>query len=125
MRPLAAALVALALLPAAAGVAVFSLGGPVSSFPVSLQLSQRIEATDPLRAGTYSMPLTLSLSTTSPCRNRRLRARLTTARSMLYTPHMASSPIAPPESKLLSRSVADWLAARIIGGELAPGERLH
>jgi DNA-binding GntR family transcriptional regulator len=44
---------------------------------------------------------------------------------MVYTPHMASSPIAPPESKLLSRSVADWLAARIIGGELAPGERLH
>ena len=34
-------------------------------------------------------------------------------------------PIAPPEQKLLSRSVADWLAARIIRGELPPGERLH
>jgi DNA-binding GntR family transcriptional regulator len=33
--------------------------------------------------------------------------------------------LAPPEQKLLSRSVADWLAARIIAGELAPGERLH
>ena len=31
----------------------------------------------------------------------------------------------PLERKLLSRSVADWLAARIISGELAPGERLH
>jgi hypothetical protein len=38
----------------------------VSSFPVSLLISQRIEATDPLRSGTYSMPLTLKLSTTTP-----------------------------------------------------------
>jgi hypothetical protein len=30
----------------------------------------------------------------------------------------ASTPsLAPPEQKLLSRSVADWLAARIIAGE--------
>lgn len=30
----------------------------------------------------------------------------------------------PLEHKLLSRTVADWLAARIISGELVPGERL-
>jgi hypothetical protein len=45
---------------------VFALGGPVSTFPVSLLLTQRIEETDPLRAGTYSMPLTLSLTPTTP-----------------------------------------------------------
>jgi hypothetical protein len=38
----------------------------VSSLPVSLPISQRIEATDPLRAGTYAMPLALSLSTAEP-----------------------------------------------------------
>jgi DNA-binding GntR family transcriptional regulator len=42
--------------------------------------------------------------------------------------HQASgrSPLstAPGDHKLLSRAVADWLAARIIGGQLAPGDRL-
>ena len=47
-------------------VDVFGLGTPVSNFPVALQIAQRIEATDPLLAGTYSMPLTLTLSTTAP-----------------------------------------------------------
>jgi DNA-binding GntR family transcriptional regulator len=35
-----------------------------------------------------------------------------------------SEPAVPAGHKLLSRTVADWLAARIISGESAPGERL-
>jgi DNA-binding GntR family transcriptional regulator len=31
----------------------------------------------------------------------------------------------PVDQKLLSRKVADWLASRIVSGELTPGERLH
>jgi DNA-binding GntR family transcriptional regulator len=41
------------------------------------------------------------------------------------TTEVPESSLAPPEQKLLSRSVADWLATRIIAGELTPGERLH
>jgi DNA-binding GntR family transcriptional regulator len=35
-----------------------------------------------------------------------------------------SNPVVPSGHKPLSRTVADWLAARIISGESAPGERL-
>jgi DNA-binding GntR family transcriptional regulator len=35
-----------------------------------------------------------------------------------------SAPVIPAGHKPLSRTVADWLAARIISGESAPGERL-
>jgi DNA-binding GntR family transcriptional regulator len=38
---------------------------------------------------------------------------------------VASSRSAPPNRDLLSRRVADWLAARIIRGEFRAGERLH
>src|SRR3954447_3481318 len=37
---------------------------------------------------------------------------------------LLSRPAGPPGHKPLSRTVADWLAQRIISGETAPGERL-
>jgi DNA-binding GntR family transcriptional regulator len=40
-------------------------------------------------------------------------------------PRIPSSPPAPAEHKLLSRTVADWLAQRIISGEEPPGARLQ
>jgi X-Pro dipeptidyl-peptidase len=40
--------------------------GPVSNGLVSLQTKQTIQATDPLRTGTYSKTLTYTLSTTTP-----------------------------------------------------------
>jgi DNA-binding GntR family transcriptional regulator len=38
--------------------------------------------------------------------------------------HAASNVGRPSDHKLLSRTVADWLATRIIAGETTPGERL-
>jgi hypothetical protein len=40
--------------------------GPISNDEVSLQFSQAIKASDPLRTGTYSKTLTFTLSTTNP-----------------------------------------------------------
>jgi DNA-binding GntR family transcriptional regulator len=37
---------------------------------------------------------------------------------------LLSDPVGPAGHKPLSRTVADWLAERIISGEIAPGERL-
>jgi DNA-binding GntR family transcriptional regulator len=37
---------------------------------------------------------------------------------------LLSHPVGPAGHKPLSRTVADWLAERIISGEIAPGERL-
>jgi DNA-binding GntR family transcriptional regulator len=37
---------------------------------------------------------------------------------------LLSRPGGPPGHQSLSRTVADWLAQRIISGEIAPGERL-
>jgi hypothetical protein len=41
-------------------------GGPVSHAPVAIGFSQHIGASDPLRTGTYSAPVTFTLSTTQP-----------------------------------------------------------
>jgi hypothetical protein len=40
--------------------------GPISNDAVALQFSQRVNANDPLRTGTYSKTLTFTLSTTQP-----------------------------------------------------------
>ncbi len=40
--------------------------GPTSAEPVELAFTQHIGARDPLRTGTYSKTLTLTLSTTNP-----------------------------------------------------------
>jgi hypothetical protein len=45
---------------------LLSYSGPVSNDAVSLQFSQRINANDALRTGTYSKTLTFTLSTTQP-----------------------------------------------------------
>src|SRR3954470_5192048 len=37
---------------------------------------------------------------------------------------LPSHPVGPAGHKPLSRTVADWLAERIISGQIAPGERL-
>ena len=39
---------------------------PISSESVTLEFSQRIDANEPLRTGTYSKNLTFTLSTTEP-----------------------------------------------------------
>ena len=39
---------------------------PVSNDPVTIAFAQHIDATDPLRTGTYSKTLTFTLSTTTP-----------------------------------------------------------
>jgi hypothetical protein len=39
---------------------------PVSNDPVAITFKQRVNATDPLRTGTYSKTLTFTLSTTTP-----------------------------------------------------------
>jgi hypothetical protein len=45
---------------------LLTYSGPVSNDQVALQFSQLINATDPLRTGTYSKTLTFTLSTTTP-----------------------------------------------------------
>jgi hypothetical protein len=45
---------------------LLSYSGPISNDAVSLQFSQLINSTDPLRTGTYSKALTFTLSTTTP-----------------------------------------------------------
>ena len=40
--------------------------GPVSNDPVTIAFSQRVNANDALRTGTYSKTLTFTLSTTTP-----------------------------------------------------------
>jgi hypothetical protein len=39
---------------------------PVSNDALSLEFSQLVKSTDPLRTGTYAKPLTFTLSTTTP-----------------------------------------------------------
>jgi X-Pro dipeptidyl-peptidase len=45
---------------------LLTYSGPVSNDAVSLEFSQLVNANDPLRTGTYSKPLTFTLSTTAP-----------------------------------------------------------
>jgi hypothetical protein len=45
---------------------LLAYSGPVSNDAVTLGFSQRIEANDALRTGTYSKTLTFTLSTTQP-----------------------------------------------------------
>jgi hypothetical protein len=45
---------------------LLSYGGPISNDAVTLGFSQRIDANDALRTGTYSKTLTFTLSTTQP-----------------------------------------------------------
>ncbi len=45
---------------------LLSYGGPVSNDPVTVTLQQPIAATDPLRTGSYSKTITLSLTTNTP-----------------------------------------------------------
>ena len=45
---------------------LLAYGGPVSNDAVSIDLKQPIGAADPLRTGTYSKTLTLTLSTNTP-----------------------------------------------------------
>ncbi|MDA0168391.1 hypothetical protein OJ998_04770 [Solirubrobacter taibaiensis] len=45
---------------------LLTYGGPVSNDQVSLQFSQLVNSTDPLRTGAYSKALTFTLSTTTP-----------------------------------------------------------
>ncbi len=40
--------------------------GPISNDALTLEFSQRVNANDPLRTGTYSKTLTFTLSTTQP-----------------------------------------------------------
>jgi hypothetical protein len=47
-------------------VALLSYGAPVSNDPVAIGFAQPIGATEPLRTGTYSIAVTLTLSTTAP-----------------------------------------------------------
>jgi hypothetical protein len=50
----------------AAPLALLSWSGPVGNDPVTVDLSQPVSATDPLRTGTYAKTLTFTLSTTTP-----------------------------------------------------------
>ena len=50
----------------AAPLGLRSWNGPVSNDALSVDLSQVVNANDPLRTGTYSKTLTFTLSTTSP-----------------------------------------------------------
>ena len=45
---------------------LLTYGGPVSNDAVTLEFSQLVNSTDPLRTGTYSKALTFTLSTTTP-----------------------------------------------------------
>jgi hypothetical protein len=45
---------------------LLSYGGPVSNDPATISFVQPIGSTDPLRTGSYSKTLTLTLSTTTP-----------------------------------------------------------
>ena len=45
---------------------LLTCGGPISNDAVTLGFSQRINANDALRTGTYSKTLTFTLSTTQP-----------------------------------------------------------
>ncbi len=45
---------------------LLSYGGPVSNDPVTVTFKQAIGATDPLRTGTYTKTITLTLSTNTP-----------------------------------------------------------
>jgi hypothetical protein len=47
-------------------LALLSYAGPVSNDQVTIGIRQSINATDPLRTGTYSKTLTFTLSTTTP-----------------------------------------------------------
>jgi DNA-binding GntR family transcriptional regulator len=53
-----------------------------------------------------------------------LRTVYNTQTSMSRHADLLSDPVVPVGHKPLSRTVADWLAERIINGESAPGERL-
>src|SRR3954452_1707957 len=44
---------------------------------------------------------------------------------LTHTPALLSAPVPPAVHKPLSRTVADWLAQRIISGETPAGERLN
>jgi hypothetical protein len=51
---------------AAAPATLLSWAGPVSGDPVAIEFKQSIGATDPLRTGTYSKTVVLTLTTTDP-----------------------------------------------------------
>ena len=51
---------------AASPLNLLEYSGPISNDDVTLGFSQRINANDPLRTGTYSKTLTFTLSTTQP-----------------------------------------------------------
>jgi hypothetical protein len=48
------------------GLNLLTWSAPVSNDPVTIEFSQLIKSTDPLRTGTYSKTLTYTLSTTNP-----------------------------------------------------------
>jgi hypothetical protein len=50
----------------ATGTTLLTYAGPVSHDPVTVSFKQHIDASDPLRTGSYSKTLTFTLSTTNP-----------------------------------------------------------
>ena len=52
--------------PLAVAFCKASWTAPVSNDPVTIAFKQHVDATDPLRTGTYTKTLTFTLSTTTP-----------------------------------------------------------